>query len=425
MPFKLCYNGKEWDIGKPITIGRASSNTIVLTDGMVSSNHAVIENGCLKDTSTNGTMVNGKVVCKNSSKPHKLKGGDVLVFGEVRMTVQRGDAAFASPEEEQDLMRSKRFGGALVPKAPPMKEKVKLTSAQITALMDEEFSKIIGHDGVKDQLKQFHKKVQLDEIRKANGRLKDKNRLYHMIFTGPPGTGKTTMANLVASLLQSMGLIENDSVVFVNNALDLLAGFVGQTPAKVDAKVEEAKGGVLFIDEAYSIVKSKEREKDSFGKEAIDTIMKHLDPPSCVFIFAGYEKEMSEFLAVNAGLARRIPYRFGFQSYKIPELVAITLKMVDSKGEIIQTKIFSAAVEKMLRDERLAGILDHQNAGFLSNWIAFAQIERDDRIDIDEAMNNPKLALTLEVEDMEVAMVKTMESLASELMRKKRPDDDE
>jgi len=143
---------------------------------------------------------------------------------------------------------------------------------------------------------QFHKKVQLDIIRQQAGLNRDTKRLYHMMFLGPPGTGKTTMANLVAGIMVKMQLIQSDKVVFVNNALDLVGQYVGQTPAKVDAKVEEARGGVLFIDEAYSINPKSSESKGSFGKEAIETIMKHLDPPTCVFIFAGYEEPMEEFL---------------------------------------------------------------------------------------------------------------------------------
>jgi stage V sporulation protein K len=95
-----------------------------------------------------------------------------------------------------------------------------------------QFAKIIGHDNIKQQLRRFHKKVQLDEVRKSNGRGKNQNGLYHMIFQGPPGTGKTSMAHLVAKVLQKMKLLKSQKVVFVNNALELLAGFSGQTASK-------------------------------------------------------------------------------------------------------------------------------------------------------------------------------------------------
>ena len=140
--------------------------------------------------------------------------------------------------------------------------------------------------------------------------------------------GKTTMANVVAKLLLRMGLVRSESVVFVNNSLELLGSYVGQTPQKVDAKVVEAAGGVLFIDEAYSIVKEgggrDGSSGSSFGKEAIDTLMKHLDPPTCVMIFAGYSKEMEDFLSVNPGLARRIPYRYTFNAYSHDQLMQVT-----------------------------------------------------------------------------------------------------
>ena len=204
--------------------------------------------------------------------------------------------------------------------------------------MEAEFSRVIGHAGIKSQLRQFYKKVQLDRIRQAAGREADGGRLYHMIFSGPPGTGKTTMANVVSKLLLSMQLVRTSSVVFVNNSLELLGSYVGQTPQKVDAKVQEAAGGVLFIDEAYSIVKEgggRDGSGASFGKEAIDTLMKHLDPPSCVMIFAGYEQQMEDFLSVNPGLARRIPYRYHFHAYDAQQLQEIFTVMAQAKGETL------------------------------------------------------------------------------------------
>ena len=218
----------------------------------------------------------------------------------------------------------------------------------------------------------------------------------------------------MAKLLLAMKLVENSNVVFVNNSLELLGSYVGQTPAKVDAKVTEAAGGVLFIDEAYSIVKEGgSREGSSFGKEAIDTIMKHLDPPSCVFIFAGYEAEMENFLAVNPGLARRIPYRYSFKPYDHEQLKAIFLVMCESKGESLAPGCHESfqAILASLPDSLLAD----QNAGLVWNWLAFAQMERDDRVDLVEAEANPALASTIEAQDLEKAVekVKSMQSASS------------
>jgi SpoVK/Ycf46/Vps4 family AAA+-type ATPase len=224
-------------------------------------------------------------------------------------------------------------------------------------------------------------------------------------------SGKTTMANVVAKIMLKMKLMQTDKVVFVNNPLELLAGYVGQTPAKVDAKVEEARGGCLFIDEAYSILKDgsnaggsgkESSSSGSFAREAIDTIMKHLDPPSCTFIFAGYEKPMSEFLKMNEGLSRRIPYRFHFEPYTVQQLAAIFRVMCDAKGEMLAEGV-AEKIEKMLQSLPEQQLLQ-QNAGLVSNWLSFAQMERDDRVDVDDATRNPDLASTLEAQDLEKAL---------------------
>lgn len=275
----------------------------------------------------------------------------------------------------------------------------------IEAFMEEEFAKIVGMDSVKDQLRAFYKKVQLDRIREMAGavnKAQEGRRLYHMVFTGPPGVGKTTMANLVAKVMLKMGLLKTDNVKIVSNAMDLIAGYVGQTPGKVDAKVEEAKGGVLFIDEAYSIVK-QDSSKDSFGKEAIDTIMKHLDPPSCVFIFAGYEAEMNRFLAANEGLQRRVPYRYHFEAYTIPQLVEILKVLCRNKDEDLEPGVCEC-VTHLLETEISHQQRVTQNAGLIANWIAFAQNERDDRLDLEEARRNPDLASLLTAADFRASL---------------------
>jgi len=158
--------------------------------------------------------------------------------------------------------------------------------------------------------------------------------------------------------------------------------------------VEEARGGILFIDEAYSIVKSDKAKQDSFGREAIDTLMKHMEPPTCVFIFAGYTKEMEEFMRVNAGLARRVPYRYDFLPYNVDEMLDIVPKMCEAKGETLgkvdlcSFQVFvpnnvyqtSSVLQGALNACRkvLEGLersqLAEQNGGLLGNLLAFAQV---------------------------------------------------
>ena len=162
----------------------------------------------------------------------------------------------------------------------------------------------------------------------------------------------------------------------------------------------------LFL-QAYSIVKGggdRDSNGGQFGREAIDTIMKHMDPPTVVFIFAGYEKPMEDFLRVNEGLARRIPYRYQFDAYSVDQLVQIFGVMLHSKGEMLERGV-DEHVGDLLRSVD-AEMRATQNAGLVLNWISFAQGERDDRVDIDAALADPDLASTLALSDLTAALVR-------------------
>jgi SpoVK/Ycf46/Vps4 family AAA+-type ATPase len=289
---------------------------------------------------------------------------------------------------------SKNDFGAVYGKVGPLKSGVTDTDKNLPVeeFMEKEFKRVVGQEKIKNQLRQFLKKTRLDEVRFS----KDENRLYHMVFSGPPGTGKTSMAKLVAKLMLKMKITKSDELVVVGNSLDLLASYVGQTAGKVDSFVTKAKGGVLFIDEAYSIVRETGDKSNAFGREAIDTIMKHLDPPSCMFIFAGYEKPMDLFLRANEGMARRIPYRFTFESYSKSELVEILKIMAESKSEVIAKGDLDVIARQI--DLFSADLLVTQNAGLMSSWLAAAQLERDASVSVKEVKKNRLLGLTLKAE---------------------------
>lgn len=221
------------------------------------------------------------------------------------------------------------------------------------------------------------------------------------------------MANVVAKIMLKMKLVSTDKVVFVNNSLELLGSFVGQTPQKVDDKVKEAAGGVIFIDEAYSISQEGTGSSKSYGKEAIDTIMKHLDPPTAVFIFAGYDKPMSDFMKMNEGLSRRIPFRYSFEPYTNEQLTQIFYVMCHEKGETLDEDLRSNFME--ILESLPKEIVESQNAALVSNWVSFAQMERDDRIDIVEAEKNPAIASLLCHVDFDKAAVKLQQMSVDEL----------
>ena len=142
----------------------------------------------------------------------------------------------------------------------------------------------------------------------------------HLIFTGNPGTGKTTVARLLAQIYRTLGVVERGHLVETDRA-GLVAGYVGQTAPLVQARFDEADQGVLLIDEAYSLVRGGERD---FGREAIDTIVKLIEDrrDRIVVVMAGYPDEMEELIASNPGLRSRFPKVIHFPDYTTDELLA-------------------------------------------------------------------------------------------------------
>lgn len=152
----------------------------------------------------------------------------------------------------------------------------------------------------------------------------------HMIFTGNPGTGKTTIARLVARYLKAIGALRGGQLIEVSRG-DLVGRYTGHTAPLTNRVIESALGGVLFIDEAYSLCRG---EQDSFGLEAIDTLVKGMEDhrEDLVVILAGYTKEMTDFLAANSGLASRFPNQIEFPDYTAEELMEITQSLAKGKG---------------------------------------------------------------------------------------------
>ncbi len=200
------------------------------------------------------------------------------------------------------------------------------------AAVEAELDDIVGLDEIKNYVRDIAKNVQAQQRRKAQG-LKVAELNMHMIFTGNPGTGKTTIARILAKYLKAIGALNGGQLVEVTRA-DLVGRYVGHTAPLTNSVIQSALGGVLFIDEAYSLYRSHD---DSFGLEAIDTLVKGIEDhrDDLVVILAGYTKEMQVFLTANSGLASRFPNQIEFPDYTDEELWRITLSIAKGKGYVL------------------------------------------------------------------------------------------
>ena len=206
-----------------------------------------------------------------------------------------------------------------------------LLPAAYTGALDAiraEINELVGLAPVKEYVFGLADNLQVQQRRAAAG-LKTASLSMHMIFTGNPGTGKTTIARLVAKYLKAIGALKGGQLVEVTRA-DLVGRYTGHTAPLTNSVIESALGGVLFIDEAYSLYRG---EQDSFGLEAIDTLVKGMEDhrDELVVILAGYTKEMETFTA-NSGLASRFPNRIEFPDYTAVELLQITQVLAKNKG---------------------------------------------------------------------------------------------
>ena len=209
--------------------------------------------------------------------------------------------------------------------------------------LDEIFSELDSLVGLEKVKKVVRELSDLIELKKKADDLKIKDVNLHMCFLGNPGTGKTTVARIIAGILYNLKYIKENKLIEVSSK-DLVAEYVGQTAPKTNKVIERALGGVLFIDEAYSLA-SGNGEDSSFNEEAIATLIQGMENyrDNLVVIFAGYTKEMQDFLNANSGIVSRIGYTLEFDDYTEDELVQIFKGLTDKAG----FKVENDAIEKL------------------------------------------------------------------------------
>ena len=277
-------------------------------------------------------------------------GADVRDYVAAQCTAQKGAAGLAEccdrifrALSEYCLRTDKNLSGTAALTARPEGVLFRLNDGPEEPLFDllpaaytgaldairAEINELVGLAPVKEYVFGLADNLQVQQRRAAAG-LKTASLSMHMIFTGNPGTGKTTIARLVARYLKAIGALKGGQLVEVTRA-DLVGRYTGHTAPLTNSVIESALGGVLFIDEAYSLYRG---EQDSFGLEAIDTLVKGMEDhrDELVVILAGYTREMETFLTANSGLASRFPNRIEFPDYTAVELLQITRVLAKNKG---------------------------------------------------------------------------------------------
>lgn len=229
----------------------------------------------------------------------------------------------------------------------------------------KQLDRLIGLKHVKDFVYEIYAWLYITRKRQELG-LKASQQSLHMVFKGNPGTGKTTVARILAKLFQEMGVLTKGHLVEVERG-DLVGEYIGHTAQKTKEIVKKSLGGILFIDEAYSLARGGDKD---FGKEAIDCLVKSMEDyrNDFILILAGYPQEMEYFLSSNPGLPSRFPIQLEFPNYTLDELMAIAKIMVEDR-EYQLSALAEQKLKIQIQQQIKANAYQFSNARFVRNLI--------------------------------------------------------
>lgn len=257
-----------------------------------------------------------------------------------------------------------------------------------------ELNGLIGLGTVKTEVESLRNLIKIQAMRAQQG-LPNTNMSYHMVFTGNPGTGKTTVARIVAGIYKEIGILKKGHLIETDRA-GLVAEYVGQTAPKTNAKIDEALDGVLFIDEAYTLV----GEGNDYGAEAIATLLKRMedDRDRLVVILAGYTNEIKEFIDSNPGLQSRFNRYIKFEDYTADELVEIFRSNLKKARYRIKRDAFEW-MQQYIKRKVTAKDENFGNARFIRNTFEKVVQNQADRLARLQDISNDDLTI-IAIEDV-------------------------
>ncbi|MBQ9641251.1 MAG: AAA family ATPase [Bacteroidaceae bacterium] len=266
----------------------------------------------------------------------------------------------------------------------------------------KELDELIGLEKVKEEVRTLANFVKVQKMREQKG-MKVPKISYHLVFTGSPGTGKTTVARIVARIYKDLGILKRGHTVETDRS-GLVAEYVGQTAVKTNAIIDSALNGVLFIDEAYALV--PEDSRSDFGQEAISTLLKRMedDRDRLVVIIAGYTNEMQRFIDSNPGLQSRFNRYIDFPDYTPEELYQI-FQMYLKKNEYTMTKEAGTYLMAALKDVVAHKDRNFGNARYVRNVFEKAIQQQANRIAKKQGLSAQQLG-ELELSDIKQALQK-------------------
>lgn len=324
---------------------KANNAKIITKEEKADNTQIITKEDKKEDKKADKKADNAQITKKEDCKENKTKPSD-----KAKAESTKADNAIIQKDkqqrtqEEERLLREEAQRAAKQARLEMEEVREKKKAAVVNGLM-QQLNELVGLEEVKKEMQSL---VNLIKVRKMRSNLDmpTMDMSYHMVFTGNPGTGKTTVARLVAEIYKELGVLSKGTFIETDRS-GLVAPYIGQTALKVQEVVENAKGGVLFIDEAYALAEGD--ANNDFGKEAIDTLVKLMEDNrnDLVIIVAGYKEEMDNFLKANTGLISRFNKFIDFKDYTDKELIDILNKMAEKYSIIIDKKALTKIRRKL------------------------------------------------------------------------------